>query len=338
MLSVGSEASSTEVPRDEEWFGQMTYRDARGMYRVAKDVVEVTNYCDISASRLLVAGFGTQGTVYKTGEFAVKVIQNTRCLRHIERFRQEAQILARLAHPNVCRLRGIGSAVLPSLVLDWVETDLSRVTPRSDRVAVELASALAHLHSGNAIGEGLVVIHRDVKPANVGITASGQVKLLDFGLAAVVVAAPKKGATWQLTGFVGSPTYMAPENARGARYGTPVDVYSFSLTLWELFASRGPPFKNFSLDDLDRYVVRRGQRPKLPLDWDPRLAAVVEASWAPTPTARPTASELVKVLVRLEENPGSMDPFHAPSSSSSSGSWRFSIKKKRRPPLNNNNR
>ncbi|KAJ8611176.1 hypothetical protein CTAYLR_003557 [Chrysophaeum taylorii] len=240
---------------------------------------------------------GSQASIHKLGDYAVKVLRRTGGEKVIESFRQEAHILSRLKHAGACRLLAVGTALdNPCVVLEWVETDLARALdlhgkgpphpsvekrwPNAERLrfAVEIASALEHLHSGEAIDGGLVVIHRDIKPDNIGITVSGQVKLLDFGLAAVVereVRGSEADETWNLTGFTGSVRYMAPEVARQSQYGTAVDIYSFAVSAWEFLSLRGVPFKNFTMLDHHNYVVKNGHRPKIPQCWDPRLAALV---------------------------------------------------------------
>ncbi|KAJ8605596.1 hypothetical protein CTAYLR_000035 [Chrysophaeum taylorii] len=308
-----SEGSTVRLSHDEEcdWLEHLRYRTSGGFVTAADVHVSVMN---VGGEMSNVVGNGSQGSVHRTGDFAVKVLRQSRSKTLLERFRREAHILARLAHSNVCHLEGVGSAFgRPCLVLEWVETDLARAMmemPNLERlrVAGELASALAHLHSGDAIEDGLVVIHRDVKPANVGITGSGQVKLLDFGLATVVVAAPEqskkeKSTTWQLTGGIGSPLYTAPENACHLDYGTPTDVYSFALTVWELFALEGMPFPDMSFDDLQKKVIRDGHRPKIPKIWHPRLAALLDKAWAPRPDRRPTAVELANKLRTFRRDP-----------------------------------
>mmetsp|Transcript_10426 Transcript_10426/g.28822 ORF Transcript_10426/g.28822 Transcript_10426/m.28822 type:complete len:543 (-) Transcript_10426:138-1766(-) len=102
-------------------------------------------------------------------------------------------------------------------------------TRRIQQVALGLSSALAFLH------DEAHMVYRDLKPCNVGFAADGTVRLFDFSTARKLPTGKKK-----LPGFVGTPRYMAPENALGLEYGYSADVYSFGLVLWELLSLEKP--------------------------------------------------------------------------------------------------
>jgi WD40 repeat protein len=159
------------------------------------------------------------------------------------RFRTEAEAVARLHDPGIVQIYEVGEqAGCPFLALEFVsggslaqQLDGTPMPPRrAAQLLLDLARAVQHAHEQG-------IIHRDLKPANVLLTESGVAKIADFGLAKVLDA--EQGQT--RTGAVlGSPSYMAPEQAEGkARaIGAATDVYALGAILYELLAGR-PPFK-----------------------------------------------------------------------------------------------
>jgi Tol biopolymer transport system component len=169
----------------------------------------------------------------------------------LTRFRREAQILASLNHPNIGAIYGLEeSGCVTALVMELVEgEDLSQ---RLARGAVPLDQALAiarqiadALEGAHAQG----VVHRDLKPANIRVRSDGTVKVLDFGLAKAQVLA-SADASAQVTEAVvsgpgmvlGTPAYMAPEQARGEPAARAADVWGFGCVLFELLSGT-PPFR-----------------------------------------------------------------------------------------------
>jgi len=198
-------------------------------------------------------GQGGMGTVWLAhrsdgrfeGSVAIKLLNVALVGRPNEsRFAREGSVLARLQHPNIARLADAGVAEngQPYLVLEYVEggeridaycerTQLD-VTDRI-RLFLDVLAAVAHAHSR-------LVVHRDLKPPNILVTATGVVKLLDFGVAALLAA---KNETADLTREVGqalTPEYAAPEQlARGA-ITTATDVYALGLVLFKLLVGKHP--------------------------------------------------------------------------------------------------
>lgn len=115
--------------------------------------------------------------------------------------------------------------------------------------ALDVTSALAHLHS---IG----IMHRDLKPNNIGFDINGDLRLFDFGLAADL--APDR----HYTARAGTVRYMAPENFMGGNYDEKVDVYSFAILLWEMIELR-VPFRSVDMASFKGKVVVGGYRPNL---------------------------------------------------------------------------
>ena len=160
-----------------------------------------------------------------------------------ERFLREAQALAGLRHPNIVQVHDFGElGGLPYFAMEYVEggslAQRLAGTPLPPREAAALAATLAEaVEAAHRSG----IVHRDLKPANVLLTDAGTPKIGDFGLARRLDGGP--GAT--LTGTaLGTPSYMAPEQARGqARaIGPAVDVYALGAILYELLTGR-PPFR-----------------------------------------------------------------------------------------------
>jgi hypothetical protein len=190
------------------------------------------------------------------------------------RFLAEAEAVARLNHPNVVRIHAIGEHEgSPYLELEYAEAgNLERRLdgkPWPARDAVILVEALAR---GVAEAHRLGIVHRDLKPANVLLTREGVPKVTDFGLARCI------GVDSGLTlaeSIIGSPSYMAPEQAfgRAREAGPRADVYSLGAILYELLTGR-PPFVGTNMYETLEQVrtadpVRPGRLvPGLPRDLD----------------------------------------------------------------------
>ena len=131
------------------------------------------------------------------------------------------------------------------------------------RLLSEFASAVDFLHSGAAI-PATVVLHRDLKPDNLGLTDAGQLKLLDFGLA-VALRKDTNRATgrYELTGGTGSRRYMAPE-VYFLQYAHRADVYSFGVLLWELVYVERPWGRLSDFDVLVALTMRHRRPPLTP--------------------------------------------------------------------------
>ena len=200
-------------------------------------------------------GKGGMGVVYKARHIhlnrtvALKMILGGAALSetHLERFRTEAEAVAKLNHPNIVQVYDVGDHNgSPYIALELVEGgNLARKAegkpqnPRSAAQTVEtLARAIQVAHAAN-------VVHRDLKPANVLLTLDGQPKVTDFGLAKDVA----EGAAGQTHAgsILGTPSYMAPEQAAGRVHdiGPHTDVYALGAILYELLTGR-PPFRGES--------------------------------------------------------------------------------------------
>jgi WD40 repeat protein len=215
-------------------------------------------------------GQGGMGAVYKARHLrlnrvvAVKVVGDALNARPAElaRFRQEAEMIARLQHANIVQIYEVGEYSGGSyLALEYVDgLSLDRQingTPQPPRQAAQLVEALARaVHYAH--GQG--VIHRDLKPANVLLTSAGAPKITDFGLARSVEL--ESGLTTS-GAILGTPSYMAPEQAEGRLkdIGPHTDTYALGAILYECLTGR-PPFRGATV--LDTLAQIRQQDPVPP--------------------------------------------------------------------------
>jgi serine/threonine protein kinase len=197
-----------------------------------------------------------------------------------ERFRFEAEAAARLQHPNIVQIYEIGIAGgCPFLVLEYLEggslEHRLQGRPLPPRQAAEMVRCLAaamhcaHKHD---------IVHRDLKPANILLTADGVPKIADFGLAKLLGGEPGQTGRAGLTqtgSVLGTPNYMAPEQAEGrlGRIGPATDVYALGAILYECLTGR-PPFEAPTL--LETLEKVRGEEPARPRQVHAEIPADLE--------------------------------------------------------------
>ena len=197
-------------------------------------------------------GQGAMGSVYLGRDLqldravAIKTVRDLdleekRLKTFLERFKNEAKAAARLSHPAIVAVYDVGEdpEVGPYLVFEYVAgSTLKQIIrgrgplspPDVVRLGRQLASALDTAHAAG-------VIHRDIKPDNILVSASGDAKLADFGVARVPDAALTKEGQ-----FLGTPCYAAPETLERAQYGAHSDHFSFAAVLYEaITAARAFP-------------------------------------------------------------------------------------------------
>jgi eukaryotic-like serine/threonine-protein kinase len=194
-------------------------------------------------------GQGGMGEVYRAiridGQFdqqvAIKLVRvGMGSAFIVERFLHERQILATLTHPNIARLLdgGTTSDGVPYLVMELIEGQRidtycqARRLSVSDRLRLflEVCSAVQYAHQR-------LVIHRDIKPGNILVTADGVPKLLDFGIAKILD--PSADAETTMARPM-TPEYASPEQIRGETITTATDVYSLGVVLYQLLTGRSP--------------------------------------------------------------------------------------------------
>ncbi len=264
-------------------------------------------------------GHGGMGVVYRAKqrianrEVAVKVLSGALAARGraAERFAGEIEALAGLRHPNIVEVYEVGEEsgcvyFSMELVPGGTLANRAKRQPIAPTEAAAIMEQLAvAVHSAHAVG----LLHRDIKPANVLLTSEGSPKLSDFGLAKWM---DREDGLTETGAVLGTPSYMAPEQAVGSRHGAlgpPTDVYGLGATLYELLTGR-PPFRAASTFETLQKVIHeppvspRSLRPEVNQD----LEAVCLKCLEKDPARRyATAQELANDLHRWRIG----DPTHA---------------------------
>jgi eukaryotic-like serine/threonine-protein kinase len=231
---------------------------------------------------LEVIGRGGMGVVYKALHVqldrlvALKMVLSGAHAspEELARFSTESQAVAQLQHPGIVQIYEVGEHDgLPYFSLEFVAggslANKIGGTPQPTRAAAlmvrELALAMREAHRRN-------IIHRDLKPANVLLTADGAPKITDFGLAKRMDADSEQTHTGAI---MGSPSYMAPEQAWGQTHqiGPLTDVYALGAILYEMLVGR-PPFQGASA--VETIALVRTQEPVPPTRLQPKVAVDLE--------------------------------------------------------------
>ncbi|MBO1901293.1 Stk1 family PASTA domain-containing Ser/Thr kinase [Leucobacter weissii] len=197
------------------------------------------------------------------------------------RFRQEAQSASRLAHPSIVRVfdagddliqTGEGPQQLPFIVMEYVDGQNLREIIEQDRLSTAEAcrvveAVLTALEYSHRAG----IVHRDIKPANIMITTSGQVKVMDFGIARAV--SETSSTVQQTTAILGTAAYFSPEQAKGEAIDARTDLYSTGVLLYELLTGDVPFRGDTAVAVAYQHV---SERPEPPSQRDPAVSAPLE--------------------------------------------------------------
>jgi zinc protease len=191
------------------------------------------------------AGRGGMGVVYKARDretnetVALKILKPEIAVDPVasERFINEVRLSRRITHKNVCRIYEFSRAGATAyLSMEYVEGEsLRAIVDRMGAVGLRKGVQIARqicsaLHEAHAQG----IIHRDLKPENVMLDKSGNVKVMDFGIARLMDAS----VTATAGGIIGTPAYMAPEQAEGKEVDGRTDIYATGLILYEIFTGK----------------------------------------------------------------------------------------------------
>ena len=237
---------------------------------------ELQHITDGSNANIFLARFGSERVIIKMIKEEVQLDQVA-----VHEFDVEHGMLSRISHPNIIKLKGAGRIPRRFIVLEYLGGgSLSNILALNQAKpglaqklfrrptftyatllsrARDMADALHFLHE--ECHPGATIIHRDLKPDNVGFTASGQLKLFDFGLCTCVRQRHSKDEAYEMTGNTGSLRYMAPEVALRLPYNERADIYSFGIMVWQMARDR-VPFKGMGREDFMSLVVLGGERPK----------------------------------------------------------------------------
>lgn len=250
-------------------------------------------------------GSGGQGTVYKALDTklnrtaVVKVLppELTQKTANFKRFEREAQLCSQLDHPNICTIYDFSEANgVYYIAMQWVDgknvRQLVNGRPLEIKsalsIGIQVADALAYAHSKN-------IIHRDIKAGNIMVTESGQVKILDFGLAKLIedeqVSENKGKDRTEITELgipYGTATYAAPEQARGERADERSDIFSTGVLLYEMLAGIWA-FQGKTVIDVRHQVLYGTPKPLNEMRKDPvppELQAIVDKALQKDPKDR----------------------------------------------------
>jgi len=250
-----------------------------------------------------ILGAGGMGVVYRAWDQRLeRPVAIKRMLpRHLGdrvaqgRFRREARAAARLQHPGIVQIFDL----IETPDVDWLVMELvegERLSERVERGRLELYEALdlvrqvaEGIHAAQARG----VVHRDLKTENVLVTATGQVKVLDFGLARM----PRDETLTEDGAVVGTRRAMSPEQVKSQAIGPSSDLFSLGVLLYEVLAGRSPFLVASEIETLRRIVSQeptpiRELRTDVPIE----VANLIDRLLRKEPGQRPLAAEAAAIL------------------------------------------
>ncbi|SHH61683.1 Stk1 family PASTA domain-containing Ser/Thr kinase [Desulfosporosinus lacus] len=254
-------------------------------------------------------GAGGMAIVYKAKDLLLNRVVTIKVLREqfvtdedfIRRFRREAQSAASLSHPNIVSIYDVGKdGDTEYIVMEYVEgRNLKEIireyaplsTEQSINLARQITGAIRNAHENH-------IIHRDIKPHNILVTADGHAKVTDFGIARAV-----SSATVTHTGdIVGSVHYLSPEQAKGIQSNEQSDIYSLGIVLYELLTGKVPYDGETPIAIALKHLQ---QEPVPPSKLNPRIAkeleGVIMRAIAKSPEQRyVSAKELLEDLNHIQ--------------------------------------
>ena len=250
-------------------------------------------------------GTGGMGAVYRARDTRLgrDVAIKVSAAEFTERFEREAQSVAALNHPNICQLYDVGPNYLVMEYIEGAPVGHTESMRKLIDLAVQMADGMAAAHAAG-------LVHRDLKPDNILVTADGRVKILDFGIAKPVLAAADSQAT-RSVGItdpgtrLGTVAYMSPEQARGQpNLGPQSDQFSFGLVLHEMVTGQRAFRRDSSAETMAAII--RDEADPLPAATPTPLRWVIERLLSKDPADRYESSrdlyrELRQVRDRLSQ-------------------------------------
>jgi Tol biopolymer transport system component/tRNA A-37 threonylcarbamoyl transferase component Bud32 len=243
-----------------------------------------------------VIGAGGMGQVYRARDsrlhrdVAIKVLPRavTSDRSRLVPFEREARILATLNHPHIAQVYGLEESTgTPALVMELVDgPSLERFIASHSEKRISVARVLA---IARQIADGLDaahekgIVHSDLKPGNIALTAAGDVKILDFGIARNVAEAVPLESGTTLAG-AGTPAYMSPEQASGSPVDKRTDIWAFGCILYELLTGHRPVVSATTANGLA--TAAHPDLTALPADTPPSIRSLIRRCLQPDPKHR----------------------------------------------------
>lgn len=290
-LASGAEPHSANKPSPSRDVAIADTSDILDLPRYATGHLIAERYRIVS-----LMGEGAMGRVYRAEDLSLNLTVALKFLPRLHgldptwkrRVAREVKLARAVSHPNVCRVYDLTEVDgIPVISMEFVDgEDLGALLRRIGRLtgdrAVEIARQLcvglaaSHIHG---------VLHRDLKPSNVMLDRKGNVRITDFGLAAIA------GSVERAEIRAGTPKYMAPEQISGVSVTERSDIYSLGLVLYEMFSGKSA----FKADGPIEYLrLHRTQEPAPPSslapEIDPRVEAVILACLRKDPEERPESA------------------------------------------------
>ena len=257
----------------------------------------IINTSDYNKLKLIgKGGYAEVWLVQKTDskeELALKELFSDITPKQVHHFVREIQTMVEANHPFFLKFLGFSPEIPLSIVSEYIPNGSLFKFIRSDLkvkklngtnktlIAMGIASAMSSLHKSG-------IIHRDLKSMNILLDEDLMPKLCDFGIARFF-----SGSNEVITMRLGTPHWMAPESLYGKGYGFPVDVYSFSMVLYELLTYK-IPWSGMDPVSVTRAVVIEKKRPKLPSNSPKGLKNMIIKCWQTNPDLRPSFQEIYR--------------------------------------------
>ena len=224
-------------------------------------------------------------------------------LEFVEKFHSEAKAAARLAHPNIVNIYDVGiDGVDHYIVMEYVQGNSLKEKLRQEgaldiltatQIAKDIANGLAHAHAHN-------LVHCDIKPHNILMTADGHAKIADFGIARAIT---ESTMTYSGGNVMGSVHYFSPEQAQGGSITPKSDVYSLGIVMYEMLTNHLPFTGENPVAIAMKHIEEEPTppstiRPQIP----PMLEAIVLRAMNKNPDLRLSSFDMIQALSNVEAN------------------------------------